>query len=159
MVSWRFTGLIFVSQNSLHPWRRNLIPSASCINIDTILRLKGPKEYKIHFYKVFEHSCVAAVCENNLPLIVKNPLTHFLEFPKIINSLSTWGVLDYDEIVGECPAHLWCSLPVSRQSKSMHHIFFYKRALAFCKALLPKLPLSLPVFTNAAFTCYQNDRE
>ncbi len=26
---------------------------------------------KNHFYKVFEHSCVAAVCENNQPIMLK----------------------------------------------------------------------------------------
>ncbi len=26
---------------------------------------------KNHFYKVFEHSCVASVCENNQPVMVK----------------------------------------------------------------------------------------
>ncbi len=32
---------------------------------------KGDLLCKNHFYKVFEHSCVAAVCENNQPIILK----------------------------------------------------------------------------------------
>ncbi len=34
-------------------------------------RVKGDLLYKNHFYKVFEHSCVAAMCENNQPIMVK----------------------------------------------------------------------------------------
>ncbi len=34
---------------------------------------------KNHLYKVFEHSCVAAVCENNQPIMVKiNRLVYFI---------------------------------------------------------------------------------
>ncbi len=33
--------------------------------------IKGDLLCKNHFYKVFEHSCVAAVCENNQPVMVK----------------------------------------------------------------------------------------
>ncbi len=33
--------------------------------------LKGTYYAKNHFYKVFEHSCVAAVCENNQPIMLK----------------------------------------------------------------------------------------
>ncbi len=32
---------------------------------------KGDLLCKNHFYKVFEHSCVAAVCENNQPIMLK----------------------------------------------------------------------------------------
>ncbi len=32
---------------------------------------KGDVLCKIHFYKVFEHSCVAAVCENIQPIMLK----------------------------------------------------------------------------------------
>ncbi len=32
---------------------------------------KGDLLCKNHFYKVFEHSCVAAVCENNQAIMVK----------------------------------------------------------------------------------------
>ncbi len=51
------------------------------LNKDTkkrIQMIKGYKEIfkgdllcKNHFYKVFEHSCVASVCENNKPVMVK----------------------------------------------------------------------------------------
>ncbi len=33
--------------------------------------LKGTYYAKNHFYKVFEHSCVAAVCENNQPIMLQ----------------------------------------------------------------------------------------
>ncbi len=33
--------------------------------------LKGDLLCKNHFYKLFEHSCVAAVCENNQPIMLK----------------------------------------------------------------------------------------
>ncbi len=33
--------------------------------------IKGDLLCKNHFYKVFEHSCVAAVCENNQPIMLK----------------------------------------------------------------------------------------
>ncbi len=42
------------------------------------IMIKGDLLCKNHFYKVFEHSCVAAECENNQPINVKNPPTHFL---------------------------------------------------------------------------------
>ncbi len=43
-----------------------------------MLNLLGKK----HFYKVFEHSCVASVSENNQPIMVKiNPL-FFLNLKK-----------------------------------------------------------------------------
>ncbi len=45
--------------------------------------LKGDLLCKNHFYKVFEHSCVAAVCENNQPNNGKNPPNH--SFIKPIN--------------------------------------------------------------------------
>ncbi len=35
------------------------------------VRFKGDLLCKNHFYKVFEHSCVAAVCENNQPIMLK----------------------------------------------------------------------------------------
>ncbi len=35
------------------------------------LCLKGTYYAKNNFYKVFEHSCVASVCENNQPVMVK----------------------------------------------------------------------------------------
>ncbi len=38
--------------------------------------VKGALLCKNHFYKVFEHSYVAAVCENNQPVMV-NPPNHF----------------------------------------------------------------------------------
>ncbi len=42
---------------------------------------------------MFEHSCVASVCENNQPVIVKiHPLIFVSK--KIINSLSEWAVSD-----------------------------------------------------------------
>ncbi len=55
--------------------------------------LKGDLLCKNHFYKAFEHSFMAAVCENNQPINVKNPPTHFF-FIKPINheqSLQTSG--------------------------------------------------------------------
>ncbi len=33
--------------------------------------IKGDLLCKNHFYKLFEHSCVAAVCENNQPIMLK----------------------------------------------------------------------------------------
>ncbi len=33
--------------------------------------IKGDILCKNHFYKVFEHSCVASVCKNNQPVMVK----------------------------------------------------------------------------------------
>ncbi len=45
--------------------------------------IKGDLLCKNHFYKLFEHSCVATVCENNQPIMVKNPPTH--SFIKPIN--------------------------------------------------------------------------
>ncbi len=39
--------------------------------ICTQAAVKGDLLCKNHFYKVFEHSCVAAVCENNQPIMVK----------------------------------------------------------------------------------------
>ncbi len=46
------------------------ILSLTIFNFD-ILNLKGDLLCKNHFYKLFEHSCVAAVCENNQPIMVK----------------------------------------------------------------------------------------
>ncbi len=40
--------------------------------------IKGDLLCKNHFYKVFEHSCVAAVCENNQPIMVKIHQLFFL---------------------------------------------------------------------------------
>ncbi len=40
--------------------------------------LKGTYYAKIHFYMVFGHKCVMAVCEHNHPTMIKNPPTpHF----------------------------------------------------------------------------------
>ncbi len=44
---------------------------------------KGDLLCKNHFYKLFEHSCVAAVCENNQPIMVK--IHQLLFFIKPIN--------------------------------------------------------------------------
>ncbi len=103
---------------------------------------------------VFEHSCVASVCENNQPVMVKiHPLIFFLS-KKIINSLSEWAVSDSPSVHittgGEGPVHLWLSLlngPFSqdcgdafnshqhRKSSNVFDIciFFYIRT---CKTLL-----------------------
>ncbi len=43
---------------------------------------------------MFEHSCAAAVCENNQPIIVKVHLLIFLLYQKIMNSLSKWAGSD-----------------------------------------------------------------
>ncbi len=39
--------------------------------LECISDIKGDLLCKNHLYKVFEHSCVAAVCENNQPIMVK----------------------------------------------------------------------------------------
>ncbi len=39
---------------------------------DCFTSFKGDLLCKNHFIKVFEHSCVAAMCENNMPIIVKS---------------------------------------------------------------------------------------
>ncbi len=49
---------------------------------------------KNHFYEVFEHSCVASVCENNQAVMVKIHPLIFIWSKKIINSLSEWAVSD-----------------------------------------------------------------
>ncbi len=42
------------------------------VNVEIIhSTFKGDLLCKNHFYKVFEHSCVAAVCENNQPIMLK----------------------------------------------------------------------------------------
>ncbi len=53
---------------------------------------------KNHVYKVFEHSCVASVCENNQPVMVKIHTLIFIRSKKIINSLSEWAVSDSPSI-------------------------------------------------------------
>ncbi len=45
--------------------------------------IKGDLLSKNHFYKVFEHSCVAAVCENNQPIMLK--IHQLIFFIKPIN--------------------------------------------------------------------------
>ncbi len=55
---------------------------------------KGDLLCKNHFYKVFEHSCVAAVCEKIQPIMVKIHPLIFLYSKKIINSLSERAVSD-----------------------------------------------------------------
>ncbi len=47
------------------------------------LCFKGDLLCKNHFYKVFEHSCVAAVCENNQPIMLK--IHQLIFFIKPIN--------------------------------------------------------------------------
>ncbi len=49
---------------------------------------------KNHFYKVSEHSCVAAVCENNQPIMLRIHLLIYFYLKKIINSLSERAVSD-----------------------------------------------------------------
>ncbi len=44
---------------------------------------KGDLLCKNHFYKLFEHSCVAAVCENNQPIMLK--IQQLIFFIKPIN--------------------------------------------------------------------------
>ncbi len=45
--------------------------------------IKGDLLCKNHFYKLFEHSCVAAVCENNQPIMLK--IHQLIFFIKPIN--------------------------------------------------------------------------
>ncbi len=48
------------------------------MHVQTIYALKGTYYY-YPFYKEFEHSCVASVCENNQPVMVKiHPLTFLI---------------------------------------------------------------------------------
>ncbi len=44
---------------------------------------------KNHFIKVFEHSCVAAMCENNMPIIVKSTHKFFYNLQNHKQSLRT----------------------------------------------------------------------
>ncbi len=52
--------MYFCHDNSLRDWHGNVHDN-----------VKGDLLYKNHFYKLFEHSCVAAVCENNQPIMLK----------------------------------------------------------------------------------------
>ncbi len=40
-------------------------------NLISYIFFKGDPLHKNHFHKVFEHSYVAAVCENNQPIMLK----------------------------------------------------------------------------------------
>ncbi len=51
--------------------------------------LKGDLLCKNNFYKMFEHSCVAAVCENNQPIMGKIHPFIFLNNPNKSKSLRT----------------------------------------------------------------------
>ncbi len=67
-------------------WFNYLIPVISRVELATPLQeaeFKGDLLYKNYFYKVFEHSCVAAVCENNQPIMLKSTNSFF--FIKPIN--------------------------------------------------------------------------
>jgi len=44
-----------------------------------LLALKGHLLWKIHFYMVFEHKCVLAVCEKNHPRMIKIHPVVFLQ--------------------------------------------------------------------------------
>ncbi len=46
-------------------------------NLISYIFFKGDPLHKDPFHKVFEHSYVVAVCENNQPINVKNPQTIF----------------------------------------------------------------------------------
>ncbi len=78
---------------------------------------KGDLLCKNHFYKLFEHSCVAAVCENNQPIMLKIHQLIFLIKP--INpeqSLQTscFRFSLFTSPRGKSPAHLWHTLcPIS----------------------------------------------
>ncbi len=58
------------------------------------LDIKGTYYAKITFITVFEHSCVAAVCENIQPIMVKIHPLIFLQSKIIINGLSERAVSD-----------------------------------------------------------------
>ncbi len=78
------------------------------------INIKGDLLYKNHFYKVFQHSCVAAVSENNQPIVLK---IHQLIFYKT-NKSQTVFPNELFQILplftsprGKNPAHMWQSLP------------------------------------------------
>ncbi len=62
---------------------------------DCFTSFKGDLLCKNHFIKVFEHSCVAAMCENNMPIIVKSTHKFFYNLQNHKQSLRT---------VSDCPS-------------------------------------------------------
>ncbi len=81
-----------------------------CLN-GSIRTFKGDLLCKNHFYKVFEHSCVAAVCENNQPIMLK--IHQLIFFIKPINHKQTvspnklFQILPlFTSLRGKSPAHL-----------------------------------------------------
>ncbi len=58
-----------------------------------ILYFKGDLLGKYHFYKVFEHSCVAALCENNQPIMLKiHQLFYFIK-PRAVSPNELFQIL------------------------------------------------------------------
>ncbi len=71
---------------------------------------KGDIRCKIHFYMVFEHKCVLAVCVHNHTIMIKNPPSaFFFKSPQIIRTfseqaihrfLAKWRNFDLNAFVG-----------------------------------------------------------
>ncbi len=57
---------VILSQCSIYCSQDSVLKSSDKINL-----FKGDLLCKKHFYKVFEHSCMDAVCQNNQPIMLK----------------------------------------------------------------------------------------
>ncbi len=74
------------------------IPQMKVLRTGKGVKFKGDLSCKNHFYKVFEHSCVAVVCENNQSIMVKKSTHSF--FYNINKTYWDWIV-----VVAGMPQH------------------------------------------------------
>ncbi len=96
------------------------IPQMKVLRTGKGVKFKGDLSCKNHFYKVFEHSCVAVVCENNQSIMVKKSTHSF--FYNINKTYWDWIVV----VAGMAAASALEAPPSPEKGAGVTNLFAFK---------------------------------